>query len=417
MTNSCSKYKNFEDWLAFLKELLANYASDDIGSYVYFAMFLRRLAKEKPTIAFKLLSVEELTPFLNNVLAGLLDSTEKQKVRELLVDYSKEKTKQLATIQALLSKRDFDESLFKELYPILVESTDTTVLLALLQTIIRNCSTHKNHKEKVTAIINKFTTLSFFSWSFVHHISSDYWKEMSGENTIAILENLKYCSNVSYEEECMLSSIAEKNPKAIISFFHDRVELSKAKKISNPIPFEFLILNTSLSTNHKEILPEIIKWFSEEDQLANWYASKLVENIFPSFGSDLESFLLTLVKKNDKKDLKIVLHILEEYEGQPFLHNIIKEIIKLHPMDKELRATLYQILSKIGGVVGGEYGFLDAYKRKKEETRSWLTDISAEVKGFAAEYHKHLDELINQQKDRADKEITFRKREFEVDRR
>jgi hypothetical protein len=287
----------------------------------------------------------------------------------------------------------------------------------LLQTIVSNYSTHKDHKEKVTAIINKFTTLSFFSWSFVYHMSSDYWKEMSDENTVAIVENLRYCSNVGYDEECVLISIAEKDPKAIISFFHDRVELSKAKKISDPIPFEFLVIGASLSKNHREILPEIIKWFSKEDKLANWYASELIGNIFPSFGCDLESFLLTLVRKNDKKDLEIVLHILKKYGGQPFLHNTIKEIIRLYPMDEKLRTTLCQILSEIKGALIGEYGFLDAYKLKKEETKGWLTDSNAEIRGFAAEYHKHLDGLINNEKDRTDKEITFRKREFEVDRK
>lgn len=168
-----------------------------------------------------------------------------------------------------------------------------------------------------------------------------------------------------------------------------------------------------MSKNHKEILPEIIKWFSE-DSLENWYASKLIENIFPSFSSDLESFLLSLVQKKDTKGLEIALHILEKYEGESFLYNVVREIIKLYPMDETLKNRLYRILSGIKGVVSGECGFLDAYKLKKEQIKNWLNDSSTEVKEFAVEYDKFLDELINHEKDRVDKQIAFRKREFDI---
>ena len=405
---------NLENWFSLFRELLASYQPDI--ELMYFSIFLRKLAQLKPEIAFKILKAEEFTPFLGAILSGLIESLEQENARKLLNEYSKQETKQLATIQAVLSKKDYDDALFKEIYPNLLETTDTAVLLMLLQTIVSNYNKHKDHKEKVTSIINKFTTLNFFSWSFVYYMAKDYWKEMSEENVIAILENLKSHNNISYEDDGILSSIGEKNPKAVISFFHDRVELAKAKKISDPIPYEFLELAKSLSKNHKEILPEIINWFSEEDQLENWYASKLIENIFPSFGPDLEHFLSVLVQKNDTKNLEIVLHILEGYEGQPFLHNIVKEIIKLYNMDEPLRMKLYRILSGVKGAVMGEYGFLDAYKLKKDQTKDWLNDSDAKVKEFAAGYDKHLNELINHEKNRADKEVAFRKKAFDIER-
>lgn len=121
--------ESFGEWLSFFKELVANYTSDDIGSFMYFNMFLRKLASKKPALASRFLSIEAFSPFLNNILGGLLDSPEQEQARKLVIEYAKDKTKQLATIQAILSQGGFDESVFKELYPIIVESTDTTVLL------------------------------------------------------------------------------------------------------------------------------------------------------------------------------------------------------------------------------------------------------------------------------------------------
>ena len=405
---------NLEEWFNLFRELLASYQTGI--ELMYFSIFLRKLAQLKPEIALKFLGVEEFTPFLGAILSGLIESLEQEKARRLLTEYSKKETRQLATIQAVLLKKDYDDALFKEIYPNILETTDAAVLVMLLRTIVVNYSKHRNHKEKVTSIVNKLTTLKFFSWSFVYYMAKDYWKEMSKDNEIAILENLKNHDDISYEDDAMLSSIGERNPKAIIGYFHDRIKLAKAKKISDPIPYEFLELGTILSKNHKEILPEIINWFSEEDELENWYATKLIANIFPSFAPDLEHFLSFLVQKKDKKNLEIVLTILEQYRGETSIHKIVKEIIELYDIDETLRMRLYQILSEVKGVVTGEYGFLDAYKLKKEQTKDWLNDSDAKVKGFAAGYDKHLNELINREKNRADKEVAFRKKAFDIER-
>jgi ppGpp synthetase/RelA/SpoT-type nucleotidyltranferase len=405
---------NLENWFNLFRELLASYQTGI--ELMYFSIFLRKIGQLKPEIAFKILTAEEFAPFLSAILSGLIESSEQEKAKKLLSEYSNQETKRFATIQALFSKKDYDDGLFKEIYPNLLETTDTAVLLMLLQTIVSNYNKHNDHKEEVTSIINKLTKLNFFSWSFVYYMAKDYWKEMSDDNAIAILENLKNHDNISYEDDGMLSLIGEKNPKAVISFFHDRVEFAKAKKISDPIPYEFLELGKSLSKNYKEILPEIIKWFSEEDQLENWYASKLIENIFPLFGPDLEHFLLVLVQKNDTKNLEVVLRILEGYEGQFFLHNVVKEIIKLYTEDEPLRIKLYRILSGVEGAVMGDYGYLDAYKLKKDQIKDWLNDSDTKVKEFAAGFVKHLNELINHEKERADKEVAFRKKAFDIER-
>ena len=131
------------------------------------------------------------------------------------------------------------DSLLNEIYPNLFESPDTALLLMLLDTIVCNYDNIRDHKEEVTIIINKFTNLNFFSWSFVYYMAKDYWKEMSDGNVTAIFENLKNHDNITYGDDGMLNSIGEKTPKAMISFFHYRIEFAKAKKISDPIPMNF----------------------------------------------------------------------------------------------------------------------------------------------------------------------------------
>lgn len=161
---------------------------------------------------------------------------------------------------------------------------------------------------------------------------------------------------------------------------------------------------------------EYTKWLSDKHQIENWYATKLIEIIFPAFGSDLELFVLELVHCNDVKTLEIALQILGRYEGEPSIHKAIKEIIKLYSLDKDLKITLFRLLSGIKGLVGGEYGFLDAYKLKKEQTIGWLEDPDDQVRKFTEEYLAYLDKLINEEKSRVDKQITFEKREFDINK-
>ena len=62
----------------------------------------------------------------------------------------------------------------------------------------------------------------------------------------------------------------------------------------------------------------------------------------------------------------------------------------------------------------GDYGFPDAYKLKKDQTKDWVNDAELKVKQFADGYDKYLNKLINHEKDRADKEVTFRKKNFDI---
>ena len=407
------KEENIEEWIKLFKELLVNYTLADHGKYMYFAMFLEKIGQQKPKIAFKLLDIKEINPFIDFILTGLLKSSEQRKAKKMLIEYSKEKSKQLATIQSLYFKGDFDSILFNELYPKLIRSKNVNVLVTLLQTIIRYYKKHKNHEEKISEIINKLTVLKFHSWpSKVGYLAKDYLAEISDENIKAILNNLKYCDHISYDEEHILDPICEKKPKDIIAFFHERLKLTKAKKITEAIPFSFQTNHKTLAKNYNIILPEIIKWFSEDD-IEKWHASLLIKNIFPSFGPNLGKTILDLVKTKRKENLMIVLHILEKYKGETFLHDIIKEIIKLYPLDKKLIRILYRILSNIG-VVSGEYGILEAHERKKKETEDWLTDQEPKIQKFTKGYHTHLDQFIDIEKDRVSKEITFRKKEFEM---
>ncbi|MCL5877261.1 MAG: RelA/SpoT domain-containing protein [Candidatus Bathyarchaeota archaeon] len=405
---------NLKEWLLLFRELATIYRQGE--GYSYFSIFLRKLSKSKPVISLELLKEDFLSPFFSDLLSGLLESSEHKKVVELLTDYSKQRERQLAVAQAIFSAKPYDDELFDKFYPLLSKSSDNAVLFKVLQIITVNYSVHKNHKNKVTELINRFTEFQYYTWSHVYFSAPHFWEEMSDENAQAILDNLVKCQNIDYAEEGILGCIARKYPRLVIQFFYKRVQLAKTKQISEAVPFHFSSLNDILSGSGVEILTDIISWLSDEMDLENWYATKLIEVIFPSFEKPLELFTLELVRSNVTKNRDIVLQILGRYAGETSIHNVIKEIIRLYPLSADLQKKLFRILSGVRGAVMGDYGYLEQYKIRKEQAIRWIDDSDSKISNFAKAYLAYIERVINEEKNRVDKEIAFEKRTFDINR-
>jgi hypothetical protein len=53
-----------------------------------------------------------------------------------------------------------------------------------------------------------------------------------------------------------------------------------------------------------------------------------------------------------------------------------------------------EIILQSTGVVAGEFGFVEACTKKKQEMAAWLTDHDARVRAFAESYMRLLDRRI-----------------------
>jgi hypothetical protein len=67
------------------------------------------------------------------------------------------------------------------------------------------------------------------------------------------------------------------------------------------------------------------------------------------------------------------------------------------------------------GVVSGEFGFAETYRRKKSEIASWLEEDRSRIREFAEQFMTKLDRMIAAEQRRAEQEKELRRREFECD--
>jgi hypothetical protein len=81
--------------------------------------------------------------------------------------------------------------------------------------------------------------------------------------------------------------------------------------------------------------------------------------------------LLNVIQSKEENDLLFVIAILRNYDGNSIIQDVCKEIIKLLPDGSNLIDELSIVLWDTG-VVSGEYGFVEAYKKKIDEIQHWL---------------------------------------------
>ena len=111
-------------------------------------------------------------------------------------------------------------------------------------------------------------------------------------------------------------------------------------------------------------------------------------------------------------DIDFVFSILRNYKGETFTHVICREIIIALPEDDLIRQNEVESILETTGVVSGEFGWSDAYKRKKAEIEPWLNDANQTVVDFAKRYIGTLNRQIAAEHRRAEQGIELRKRNF-----
>jgi hypothetical protein len=137
----------------------------------------------------------------------------------------------------------------------------------------------------------------------------------------------------------------------------------------------------------------------------------LLHVIFPDFPEAFEAELSRVLGNKSEIDILFVLAILRTYEGQPFIHRICKEIIRVLPSDSRLRTEVAVALESTG-MVSGEFGVAEAYERKKEEVKDWLDDSADKVKDFAKWYIGTLEDMSVAERKRAEEDIALRKQKY-----
>src|SRR6266581_5507684 len=242
-----------------------------------------------------------------------------------------------------------------------------------------------------------------------------FFHELPSEDADLVLENLLALSRIDYDVECILTPIAMNQPASVWTFFERRVRDKRDREDRyQAIPYQFHDLAQQLAEDVDLATATLRKWYSAGDSLFRFTGGLMLQAVFPTFTDELARSLNQIVARGSDEDYDFASRLLENYHGEPPTHEVIKELIERLPENDPKLRRLDICLSNTG-VVSGEFGMVDAYRRKKEEIALWLEDSRPKVREFATSYVRRMEQEIASEQRSAEMRKELRMRDYEVE--
>lgn len=412
---------NFDEWRVRILSY-AGIQSEDLATFPIFFHFLDTLARSRSHLALRLLTEDTaaLEKFLIPILKGVWAGPTRAAARSLVEEWVRKGLHLYPSAKQFLSSADVDVDLLQAILARAAELDERSTVAAIVEVAVSNYRPSNNAliDQLFLPAIDILTRKLDARWVY----NTWYRGELTdllgdlGESGIAlVLTNLEHVARIEHHVEEVLYPIAERAPDKVLELFGRRLAI-EAKRTAVPqsfdaVPFQFYKLQEPLARDPALAVKLIRTSYDQDPSLFRYRGAHLLKTIFPEFAREFENELLMLVRDNNRNNIEFVVAILRSYEGETFIHNLCREIVRQAGDDTAIQDEV-TIALETTGVVTGEYGFADAYERKKAEIASWLSDPDDRIRTFAERYVASLDKAIEAERARAREGITLRKHRF-----
>jgi hypothetical protein len=134
--------------------------------------------------------------------------------------------------------------------------------------------------------------------------------------------------------------------------------------------------------------------------------------MFPGFPENLAHELTGLAATGTNDDLGFILQVLRSYQGQQTTHDVVQALVVRLPED-DPRLEIAEVCLQNTGTVWGEFGFVEAYRGRKAQIETWLSDPRSQVRRFAERFIRRLEQSIAAEQRRAEEDKEMRRRRYE----
>ena len=413
---------NWDQWRERIF-LFAKVKSVDLATFPKFTDFLRYFALASPDRALSLLReyLAQMENFIVPLLDGFWKGSRKDELRSLLLEWIDSGTQLTAIARLFWNSDGFDEDLIKLLFQKAAKDSNRELLIDLIGVATSNYEddNQKMAESLFISAVGELNKLADQRWIL------SYWNRQNGNALLEkledgdrgiVLESFLNLNRIDFLTEAILERLAKRDPEQIVKLFGQRlkhVREIESEEHYEAIPYKLHGLSKVLSASPRAVTEEVLSWHEAGDPLFRFRGGKFLSIVFPEFSEEFENVLLDLVRSGDKNNISFVIDVLNNYEGEPSVHNLCREIVASPVFGDEFKPGV-TIALRSTGVVTGEFGFAEAYARKISEIEDWLHDDRNQVRDFAAGYISSLKEEIEFERRRAEENITLRKHTFGV---
>lgn len=415
---------NENDWFDLIAHC-AETKSNDFATFPVFSSFICKLAERKPEVADRFLAKasDNLRNFLADFLNGLAMSGRRD-IYERILESELETARNLTGVARHLrysdaKKPDFTARLLQRA----INKGDPVAVIECLLFALEHYGTEKiadadTILRDALTFLNDHKDSRWVSGAWFLQKATKFYEELTLERTAQVLQNLGYLSKVNYQVECILVRLAKRQPEAIWDFFGARLDRETAEvegeERFEAVPFRFHGLEKELSKDPQLAISKGLSWFVRDPKLFQFRGGRLLSSAFPGCTPEFGAALAESVKAGGDPEADFALAILQNYQGETSTYVVLKAIVSQFPNDVT-KMNLVRIAIDNTGVVCGEFGFVEAWRSKKESLTEWLTDERPAVKSFAEKHVAELDLMIVSEQRRAEAEREMRMRSYDED--
>ncbi len=413
---------NESNSISLIQTILNNLKSFEARvSTRYFDLFLEKLSIKNPQLAFKILDKfrEGLEFHLSYILIGLLKSDLKQQVLVKINEYTKKNKNIRELLHTFRIAYNIEE--FSPLLKTIVRNnpSNSIVLNDVIDIIFHhfNKSTKKDELRSIfIQVLKDLNTIKESTW--LNHLSfsdSELINELETKEIKILIENLVYAQSLDYYVEELLTKVIDKEPKLTVSLFKKRIEAEELRNLRKnnryystiPIHYDYEEFKNKLNEHADIVIPEILSWFGK-DSLSDYQIGNVLQISF-----NIDQIQKHIITNNNtyKINKKNVLRLISAFQGHM---QVTDEFVRFYVHTYSTESDWKEImgfLSMSGGVVTGEYGFVNNLEMKLESLNN-LDEKDTLMNDFIEQYKTYLLARIKYEKESADEDIALRKQQF-----
>ncbi|TIL47101.1 RelA/SpoT domain-containing protein [Mesorhizobium sp.] len=406
------------EWLARLERFVET-RSEDMATFLGLQEFIKKLAAAQPDILLDWIPrlSDRLANWLPGMLHGLSDAGHGAAVNPWIETWVAE-DKYLSSIAWYLQ---FAEAFRFDLLATITAkgraAEDDHILHNVAVAAARQSTKHPDGLFDAIFLpaVQSLSSRGLFGWvgGMFNWDQLGLLKGLSAEQVEPLLALIIDVPRLGTNGEALLAVIAHEHVQAVIDligrrFLHER-ETGDFRY--EDLPHALHYLRTPLAAAPVEIVAAARRWFDADPSFSEFRGGRLIAQLFPNLEHPLYPLLYSQIEES-REGIDFVLSVLRAFEGEKFLHPLLRAIVGFLPAEDEL-LRIVDIVIDSSGVLVGEYGSVEAQEARKALVAEWETDENEAVRAFATSFVKSADNQLAMERRRADRSFALRKIAYE----
>lgn len=407
-----------DQWLARLERFVETH-SNDMATFLGLQEFIKKLAAAQPDILLDWMPrvSDRLANWLPGILHNLSDAGHSEEIDPLIEKWVAE-DKHLSSIAWYLQFAEmFRFDLLATITAKALAAEDDQILHNAAVAAARQSAKHPDGLFDAIFLpaVQSLSSRGLFGWvgGMFNWDQLGLLKGLSAEQVEPLLTLLIEMPRLGANGEALLAVIASEHVQAVIDFIGNRFlhERETGDFRYEDLPYPLLYLRAPLAAAPAEIVAAARDWFDADPTLSQFRGGRLVAQLFPNLEHPLYPLLYSQIEES-REGIEFVLSVLRAFEGEKFLHPLLRAIVEFLPTDDDL-LRIVDIVVDSTGVLMGEYGSVEAQEARKKLVGEWENDEREAVRAFAARFVKSANNQLAMERRRADRSVALRKIAYE----